>query len=65
MPERMPEVEDRVSHAAKDGSPGSLFHDTALVSVAFQENSDGNDVAMQASRLLEEPTKLSLLSSDS
>jgi hypothetical protein len=56
MPERTPEVEGRVSLAAKDGSPSSAFNDTAMVSVYFLKNTDGNvslnDVAIQVSRSL-------------
>jgi hypothetical protein len=58
MPERMPEVEDRVSTpAANDGSPGSAFNDTVMISVAFPECTDDssslNDVVIQESRSLE------------
>jgi hypothetical protein len=42
MPARIPEVEDRVSLAAKDGSPSSTFNNTVLVSVYFLQNTNGN-----------------------
>jgi hypothetical protein len=65
----MPEIEDRVSHAAKDGGPGNVFKDTVTVSFAFQDITDGsvnlNDVAIQGSRSLAWSTKLALLSWDS
>jgi hypothetical protein len=52
MPKQMPEVEDRMSHAAKDRSPSSDFND----SVALPTNTNGsgslNDVAMHASGAL-------------
>lgn len=53
MPKRIPEVEDRVSRAEKDGRPGGVCNGLGH----FPGNSDGTsslyDVALQASRSLE------------
>jgi hypothetical protein len=63
MPERTPEVEGRVSLAAKDGSPSSAFNDTAMVSVSFLKNTDVRHKSLGRCRSVE-VRDLALLSSE-